>query len=180
MISLEEIAKYVNERGPKNINNPDFNLVAYPILLGIQKCGIGVEPNFLQKYNSSITERIIEILPTEGQIDLSSKTCTIIIYNPSTKQLEKALYDLSQGQPIPNPTEKKIANIIPSSPLVISEFSGHQPQSKMYGWGITQQQKQAAGFLKKLLNLSEKSSILEISQNEGDSFNRYFAYRTYN
>ncbi len=176
MITLENIAKYVHEKGPKQIPNPNYTLVG-----GFIEKLFNKETFFTEKYIESITDRIIEILPTQGQIDLSTATCTTIIYNPETNQLEKALYDLSQGQPIPNLNES-ITNISPSSPLEIKEFRGHQPQSDLYGWTTRAQQKQAAGFLKALLQLTSKKDIhkiLEISKNEGDSFNRYFAYRTY-
>lgn len=174
MITLDEIAKYVHEKGPKQIPNPDYDFLAGHIEKLFNKKSF-----FLEKDVESIVDRIIEILPTEGKIDLSIPTCTTIMYNPNTNQLEKAHYDISKGQPLPNSNEN-ITNIAPSSPLEMKEFSGHQPQSHLYGWTITQQQKQAAGFLETLLELIKKTPILEISQNDGDSFNRYFSYRTYN
>lgn len=187
-INLDEVRKYLTEKGVKRISNPNFSVLFWlRKKLGGEEC-----PEFDQRYHDRKNERIKETIPSEGEIILSGLSTIVMMYNEKSGKLEKANFDIMTGQPIPDSTYHVDYNqIIPVSLIEIVSFPGHAPLSEFRNpkswiisdlarWNPEERKTQAAGFLEALLEFSEGVPVIEVGKNTGDTYNRRFPARKYN
>lgn len=185
-LTLDDIKKYVEEKGPKKVKNPDYRFTfglfeLFDKILGI----FGVKGLNLEPYEVSENARIKELLPPEGEIALSSRKTTVIMYDEQKHGFYKANFDMETGQPVPNSSQPyELKDIVPASSLEVISFSGCALDGgfahETFPHKEDRRKHQAANFLEEIIELSQGVEVLEVGKNTGDSYNRFFPIRKYN
>ena len=160
-LTIDDVRKYVEENGPKRVNDGVLNYLAgktVELVLKVRK------EKRVGWCRNDIPTRIQEMLPAEGQISLSGRNGKVIIYDADSQSYREAVLDTVRGQPIP--TQKRF------------ELDGHKPLSSLEIVHFSRFSGETANFLERALELFD-APVIEIGKHVGDTFNRYFSMKKY-
>ena len=128
-----------------------------------------------------IASRIAEALPKEGDIVLYDNETRVVFFDGDTHRFIKARWSMKKGFFVTtDPEAVSLEGYRPASHLSVAYFDGGGGGEFSAGIGcIGMGSIAASALLETILALSPEGGVLEVGDHEGDSNNRYLAFRTY-
>lgn len=149
-VTIDAIRKHVNEKGPKPTYATPMDTHWLTYLMA--QMGERMVPPFRKdipsRYVDSVSARIKELLPEEGQVILSGENTKVIIYDDQSQSYREAILDIPSVQFVPTDREFDLNGYKAVGSLELI------PIPKTPARGILRNSSEPANILEKIIEFS--------------------------